>query len=652
MDHDCEIAMLKLDSLSHQNCNPDMCERGKDVFDAAICSEWNWKSLGIQPKHHIILDGFAPALASYCIFLWLYMWQLFAAISLFPAVAGLDLGRCDFPRVDGRNLTDEAGLPGLPVLVYGLGVPKLPSLPLDEVVQVSNGRNEQGQRRYVNAKIADYLKNAERMRLEEDDRISLPTIFLSDLLTGVQRKLWHGLQLPQLMDGFTARPILSMGVKNSGEDFHNHEETWLWLAKGIKAWWISDAKHISNLRKFDPCALLSAQPKQPKLRFCVQHPGDVVFFGDHAHATCNLENFVLGIGAQGHIPRSAAPLLRASQSGQLARLEEAIQRKEADASVGRNALHAAAVWGHQKAAQLLLKAGAQMRADGEGLEPIHLAALHGHVSLVEFFSPFFQGSRSDLIHRAAMQGHVEVMKSMLKSSKFLLSSDAKAIHFAAKGGHVGAVDFLLQRRANLEEKSEPEGLSPLHFAASQGHTELVQHLMNLGSELVGRDSRGLLPIHLAVHADSARVVREMMLRNFPEDLGHFAAEGGRSRALRAILKKKPHVAQLVDKRGFLPLHMAAMAGHIETIQLLVDHKASPSAPDSAGFTPLHFAAKSGDRDGVQRLLELKADVAARSKDGNSPRDVAKRMGHNHLLKILQIESSKGNRGKGGRKAEL
>ena len=233
-------------------------------------------------------------------FLWLYN---VAAISLFPAVAGLDLGRCDFPRIDGRNLTDEAGLPGLPVLVYGLGVPKLPSLPLDEVVQVSNGRNEQGQRRYVNAKVADYLKNAERMRLEEDDRISLPTIFLSDLLTGVQRKLWHGLQLPQLMDGFTARPILSMGVNNSGEDFHNHEETWLWLAKGIKAWWISDAKHISKLRKFDPCALLSAQPEQPKLRFCVQHPGDVVFFGDHAHATCNLENFVLGIGAQGPHPQ-------------------------------------------------------------------------------------------------------------------------------------------------------------------------------------------------------------------------------------------------------------------------------------------------------------------------------------------------------------
>lgn len=59
--------------ISHQNSNPDMCERGKDAFDAAIFSEWNWKSLGIQPKHHIILDGFGPALASYCMFLWLHV---------------------------------------------------------------------------------------------------------------------------------------------------------------------------------------------------------------------------------------------------------------------------------------------------------------------------------------------------------------------------------------------------------------------------------------------------------------------------------------------------------------------------------------------------------------------------------------------------
>ena len=73
MDHDHDRVMLKLTSLSHQNSNSDMCERVKDVFDAAIFSEWNWKSLGIQPKHLIILDGFAPALASYCMFLWLHV---------------------------------------------------------------------------------------------------------------------------------------------------------------------------------------------------------------------------------------------------------------------------------------------------------------------------------------------------------------------------------------------------------------------------------------------------------------------------------------------------------------------------------------------------------------------------------------------------
>eukprot|EP00438_Fugacium_kawagutii_P030107 Skav227843 [mRNA] locus=scaffold4698:75414:76340:- [translate_table: standard] len=247
-------------------------------------------------------------------------------------LAAFDVSRCDFPRVDGRNLSwEELDFSGEPVLVYGLGVPELASLPLEEVVQISNGRNEDGHRRYLNANLSRYLEEAATMQLEEDGRSSLPTIFLSDLLTKVQRKLWQSLVLPKLMDGFTARPILSIGVQNSGEDFHNHEETWLWLAKGLKAWWIADAQDLPSLRQLDPCSLLKNRHqgklrKLRKLRFCVQHPGDVILFGDQAHGTCNLD-LSLGIGAQGRTASSSL-LLKAAQSGQLPRLEEAVRHQE------------------------------------------------------------------------------------------------------------------------------------------------------------------------------------------------------------------------------------------------------------------------------------------------------------------------------------
>ena len=560
---------------------------------------------------------------------------------------------CDFPRLDGRTLTrEELALVEQPVLVYGLGVPELPALPLEEMVQVSNGRNEEGHRRYVNSNLSNYLQKADSMRLEEDGRESLPTIFLSDLLTKVQRTLWHGLQLPKLMDGFTARPILSIGVKNSGEDFHNHEETWLWLAKGTKAWWIADATELSSLRQMDPCTLPEVTSKGSKLRFCVQHPGDVIFFKDHAHATCNLDDLVVGLGAQGR-EEGLPELARAAQSGQLKRVEEAIGQQQVDALVGRSAMHFAAIWGHQEAAQLLLNSGAQLRKDREGLEPIHLAALHGHAALVEFLSNTFEGDRFELMHRAAMQGHREVMTSLLKGSKLPISH-RKAIHFAAKGGHIEAVDFLLQNKASLEEVSKPEGLSPLHFAASQGHLELVRHLMHLDADLVAKDSRGLQPIHLAVHADSARVVREMMESgHFPKDLGHFAAEGGRLRALRSILKQHAAAATAVDLRGFQPMHLAAMAGHREAIQMLLEHGASVKQPEAAGFTSLHFAAKGGHRATVQRLLELRAEVT-RSRDGTWPKDVASRMQHSHLLELLDEANKdvKKGKGKGEAKAEL
>ncbi|CAJ1347791.1 unnamed protein product [Effrenium voratum] len=350
-------------------------------------------------------------------------WRLLAGLS---AARSFDLGTCDLPRVDSQTLTWDsfaASFRGQPVLVTGLGVSE-PTVDVQEVVQVSNGRNEDGQRRHVSAVLAQYLAEPRELPLEKDGRTSLPTVFLSDLLSGLQRKLWQNLQLPQLVDGFTARPILSIGVNSSGEDFHAHQETWLWLLQGVKAWWFGDAKNLSKLRHLDPCTLPS---KMSGLRFCVQHPGEAIFFGNQAHATCNLEKFVMGVGAQGR-DESWPMLLRQLRRGKVPELKS----KEANAvrPGGRSALHEAAVFGHQEAVRRLLAARASpLAADGEGLRAAHVAALHGHVPLLSML-PGTPG----LLQHGAMQGHVEVMDALLQQDPQQLSSTTRQAPARAQRG--------------------------------------------------------------------------------------------------------------------------------------------------------------------------------------------------------------------------
>ncbi|CAJ1394611.1 unnamed protein product [Effrenium voratum] len=516
-----------------------------------------------------------------------------------------------------------ASFRGQPVLVTGLGGSE-PTVDVQEVVQVSNGRNEDGQRRHVSAVLAQYLAEPRELPLEKDGRTSLPTVFLSDLLSGLQRKLWQNLQLPQLVDGFTARPILSIGVNSSGEDFHAHQETWLWLLLGVKAWWFGDAKNLSKLRNLDPCTLPS---KMSGLRFCVQHPGEAIFFGNQAHATCNLEKFVLGVGAQGR-DESWPMLLRQLRRGKVPELKST----EANAvrPGGRSALHEAAVFGHQEAVRRLLAARASpLAADGEGLRAAHVAALHGHVPLLSML-PGTPG----LLQHGAMQGHVEVMDALLQQDPQRLhersGAGATALHAAAKGGHLEATDFLLGRRAGLEETSQ-DGLTALHFAASAGHLPTVRRLLKRGAQGAQATNGGLLPIHLAVKSGSWLLVKELIDKAMPKDLAHLAAEGGRLRVLEGLLAERPETAAAADDQGFQPLHRAALAGHLGALELL---KVPISSPDRHGFTALHFAVKGGHAAVVQQLIRRRAEVGAKSKDGTSPQEVARKLGQRHLLSLL------------------
>jgi ankyrin repeat protein len=90
-------------------------------------------------------------------------------------------------------------------------------------------------------------------------------------------------------------------------------------------------------------------------------------------------------------------------------------------------------------------------------------------------------------------------------------------------------------------------------------------------------------------------------------------ENGDIEAVRALLDKDPALIRSRDKDGYTMLHLAAKAGRLQLVELLVA-KGTPvniRSHDGSNLTPLHLAAGENQLDTVTLLLEKGADIDAR-----------------------------------------
>ena len=72
-----------------------------------------------------------------------------------------------------------------------------------------------------------------------------------------------------------------------------------------------------------------------------------------------------------------------------------------------------------------------------------------------------------------------------------------------------------------------------------------------------------------------------------------------------------------------PLHIAALWGDVEIVEVLLERGADPNVKDDNGQTPLHIAAQEGHVDVVRVLLERGADPRIADNGGHIPLDYAK-----------------------------
>lgn len=153
---------------------------------------------------------------------------------------------------------------------------------------------------------------------------------------------------------------------------------------------------------------------------------------------------------------------------------------------------------------------------------------------------------------------------------------------------------LLEKGANLTLRDSQEGYTPLHYAAKGGHTAAVEFLLKKGADITAQATNDGNALHIAIchgHTDVATLL-----------MSQGAASDTIARAPCDILDNE------------IPLHTASRVGNVAVVRLLLDHGIPITAKTRKSETPLHIAAKKGHEPIAALLLERGAEVDIRVDD--------------------------------------
>ena len=129
-----------------------------------------------------------------------------------------------------------------------------------------------------------------------------------------------------------------------------------------------------------------------------------------------------------------------------------------------------------------------------------------------------------------------------------------------------------------------------------------------------------------------------------------AAKNGNMEQAVALLSKGESVNQVGREYKLTALHLAALHGHLNVVELLLDNGAKTDVRDSWNCTPLHNAAGKGHKEIVEELISFGANPDMETLKGKTPLDLARDKHFEDIAGILSKYRSQRSRGRGATKA--
>ncbi|MES2605135.1 MAG: ankyrin repeat domain-containing protein, partial [Pseudomonadota bacterium] len=349
---------------------------------------------------------------------------------------------------------------------------------------------------------------------------------------------------------------------------------------------------------------------------------------------------------------------------------------------GQTALMLVARTGNLDAAKLLVQAGATVNAREQWGQQTALmwAAARRHPAMVDYLIE--QGAEID----AQSLGR-DYKRHLTKEgrAKSMDTGGLTPLLYAIRENCKTCVEVLITRKADLN-KPDPDGVSPLLFAVTNSHWDIVKQLIEAGADVQQWDMFGNAPLMAAIsrrttnrpnpndplnETDGLTIVRMLLERGANPNMELF---------MRPAKQRGGAMA-----RGTTPLIVAAEAGDLEVMQMLIDKGADAKhmqpdlqtpvtalagargAPEqlaqaldlliqggadlnvvsvhhhlqrSRGGSALHNAVQSNNEKMVEALVSRGANINIRDKDGLTPLDHAMSRGQVAFLQMRRPPNTK------------
>ncbi len=274
--------------------------------------------------------------------------------------------------------------------------------------------------------------------------------------------------------------------------------------------------------------------------------------------------------------------------------------------------------GNPAITQALLKAGADPRtAVPITGTPLLTASRSGNPGVIEALlaagvnaNEAEETSGQTALMWAAADDHVAAVKTLLAAGADVNKESKKnetALFFAVRTGDSALVDALLAAGADVNGRTPPDqrkvnkiGDTMLVTAIANGHFGLADFLLNKGADPNAAGTRWA-PLHALIRIRNYEESQYPAPKTAEGDLDsldlakHLLAHGANpsARAATKTAKRNPGDMNYTEFKGATPFFLAAKAGDVPMMRLLLAAKADTTSPIDEGTTPLMVAAGVG-----------------------------------------------------------